>query len=168
MSSALLPEFDFSERHSIRIDAPQERIWSVLRHGEMPAPFVLRALLALRRGGSGPREFSLDRALSSGFSLLAEDPPRSIVMGIEGPFWKPNCKVRRVDATSFREPVPNGVARGAWDFVVHEDGTVTTETRVLCASDSRWKFGIYWLFIRPFSGLIRRMILRSLRRAAER
>ena len=32
---------------------------------------------------------------------------------------------------------------------------------------SRRAFGIYWLFVRPFSGLVRREVLRVVKRAAE-
>jgi hypothetical protein len=46
---------------------------------------------------------------------------------------------------------------------------LATETRVLCLDDeSRRRFRLYWLFIGPFSGLIRRKILRSIKHEAER
>jgi hypothetical protein len=39
---------------------------------------------------------------------------------------------------------------------------------VFCAdADARRRFKAYWLFVRPFSGLLRIMILRAVRRAAE-
>src|SRR5688500_7344377 len=103
------------------------------------------------------------------FCILAEDPPWEIVLGIEGPFWKPSCKLTPVDAESFRRPVPRGTARAAWNFAVERrgDGTalVSTETRVLCAD---WRFRAYWLVVRPFSGLIRRLMLRTIRKEAQR
>ena len=46
---------------------------------------------------------------------------------------------------------------------------LTTETRVLCAdAGSRRRFRVYWAVVRPGSGLIRRMMLRAVRREAER
>jgi hypothetical protein len=44
-----------------------------------------------------------------------------------------------------------------------------TETRVRClgASSRRW-FRLYWLVIRPFSGLLRRSMLRGIRTEAVR
>jgi len=165
----LLPRFDFSEYHATRIDAPPAKIWDAIRHGDFAIHPIVRLLLRLRGlGRSAPQAFSLDLFLKRGFHLLAEDPPRELVLGIEGPFWKPACKLRdHLDANAFREPVPRGVARGAWNFAVHPDGTVSTETRVLCADDARAKFAAYWLFVRPFSGLIRRLMLRTIRRAVE-
>jgi hypothetical protein len=43
---------------------------------------------------------------------------------------------------------------------------LSTETRVWCAPDARAKFRLYWLLVRPGSGLVRRSMLRSIRREA--
>ena len=154
-----LPHCDFYEYHATRVDAPPERIYDVVRNGELVTHPVIRALLFLR--GLHPRKTaSIEVFIRQGFHLLAEDPPREIVLGIEGPFWKPNCKLSEPD---FAAPVPSGAARGVWNFRI-DGGTVSTETRVLCADDARAKFRAYWLFVRPFSGLIRRLMLRAIRK----
>ena len=45
---------------------------------------------------------------------------------------------------------------------------LSTETRVACYGDAaRRKFLLYWRVVEPFSGLIRRSLLRGVRRAAE-
>ena len=162
-----LPRYHFTEHHSIRVRATPEHIYGVLRHGRMPAHPIVRLLIFLRGlGGKPSPTFSLDDILRKGnFHLLAEDPPRELVLGIEGPFWKPRYATCSVDAPSFNGPVPSGVARAAWNFVVAADGTVSTETRILCAADARRTFAAYWLFVRPFSGLIRIMMLRAIRNA---
>jgi hypothetical protein len=61
------------------------------------------------------------------------------------------------------------MARGVWNFGVSEIGTgktlLETETRVTCGDvASRRKFRLYWLLVRPFSGLIRRLMLRAIRK----
>jgi hypothetical protein len=164
----LLPHCDFVERHSIVVRASPERIYEVIRRGNLTHHPIVRALLSLRGLGRTRKQFNLDSFLGAGFGLLAEDPPNEIVLGIQGPFWKPNCKLHVVDAESFRTNVPDGVARAAWNFTIESDGRVTTETRILCADDARGKFRLYWTIIRPFSGLIRRMMLRAIRKEAER
>jgi hypothetical protein len=68
--------------------------------------------------------------------------------------------------------VPAGRARAGWNFMtaaVPEGGTqLSTETRVLCGdAATRRRFRWYWRVIRPGSGLIRRAMLASIRRAAE-
>jgi hypothetical protein len=156
-----LPRFHFSEYHSLRVDAPPQRIYEVVRHAELAIHPIVRALLFLRGIGRRRKVFSLELFMKQGFVLLAEEAPRELVLGIEGPFWKPGCKLRDPD---FGEPVPPGVARGVWNFVIRDDGMVSTETRVLCGEGARAKFRAYWLFVRPFSGLIRRMMLREIRK----
>jgi hypothetical protein len=64
------------------------------------------------------------------------------------------------------------MARAVWNFMVlpqGESGTfLSTETRVTCGDTaSRFKFRLYWLVIQPFSGLIRVIMLRAIRRTAE-
>ena len=151
-----LPHSDFHEYHATIVPAEPERIYEVIRHGDLTKHPVVRLLLKLR---------GMSRS-GAGFTVLSEDPPREIVLGIEGPFWKPNCTLTPIDAESYRRPVPPGSARAAWNFAIEPrgDGTalVSTETRVLCAD---WRFRAYWLFVRPFSGLIRRLMLREIRRA---
>ena len=159
---SLLPHYDFSERHSIATTASPERAYAALRTANLASSPIVRALLALRGMRRTTHEFP-----PRGFFLIGDDPPREIVLGLQGPFWKPNCKLHDVDSTTFGQPVPHGVARGAWNFTF-ENGRITTETRVLCADDARTKFRMYWTLIRPFSGLIRRFMLRALRDEAER
>lgn len=162
-----LPRYHFTEYHSIRVDAAPEHIYALLRHGRMPVHPVVRLLIFLRGLGRKPAPlFSLDDIVRGGnFHLLAEDPPREVLLGIQGPFWRPSYTASSLGADAFHGPVPSGVARAAWNFAVGADGTVSTETRILCASDARRRFALYWLFVRPFSGLIRLMMLRAIRNA---
>ena len=65
-----------------------------------------------------------------------------------------------------------GRAHAVWNFRVlprGEQGSVlSTETRVTCGDPaSRARFSRYWLVVRPFSGLIRIVMLRAIRRATE-
>ena len=163
----LMPHCDFFERHAITIRATPERVYSACRTAHLGKSRVVKALLAMRGMKSGPHQFP-----PPSFTLLAEDPPREMVLGIEGPFWNPRCKLRDdLSAETFAAPVTGNTARGAWNFLVEPDGAVTrlsTETRVLCSDKSRWKFRLYWTLIRPFSGLIRIMMLRTIRADAER
>jgi hypothetical protein len=105
------------------------------------------AFAAVRRGdlGRGPltRTLMLLRALPG----LVVAPRESARRFLRGGRREP----RRVD------PADGGAA------------TVSTETRVLCTDPgSRRAFRRYWRIVRPFSGLIRIEMLRSIRREAER
>jgi hypothetical protein len=184
----LLPAYDARERHAIVIRAPVERVYAALWSASLASPLVrvllgLRALPGALLGAlSQPRDawrqlpmrarVTMRDVIAAGFTLLAEDPPRELVLGVDGAFWRLRGDLRRVDAPSFRGPQPPGTARVAWNFhVAKRQGgmcELSTETRVRCAdAASRRRFRLYWLVVRPGSGLIRRMMLRSVRRAAE-
>lgn len=149
-----MPEFDHVERHSIAVSAPPERVYAAIRTANLTRSRIVRLLLGLR----GIR--TLD-----GFSLIADDPPRELLLAIEGPFWNPACRPIAIASDTPQRP---GTARAAWNFVV-EPGRLSTETRVRCAdAASHRRFRVYWFFVRPFSGLIRRLMLRAIRDEAER
>lgn len=160
----LLPHCDFVERHSTVVRAPAGRIYAAIRSADLGGDRIVRTLLALR---GMRRKTNLGELLREGFVILADDPPREIVLGVQGPFWKPACRLDAIDADTFCTNVPAGAARAAWNFVVDSDGTLTTETRILCGTGARAQFTIYWMLIRPFSGWIRRRMLRAIRREAE-
>jgi hypothetical protein len=186
----LLPAYDARERHVTLVRAPVERVYAALWSANL-APPPVRALLGLRALPAGlyvtmrqPRgawrrlrrrlaaQLTMRDIIAGGFTLLAEDPPREVVLGVDGAFWRLRGDLRRVDEHAFRGPQPAGTARAAWNFYLAErpGGTceLSTETRVRCAdAASRRRFRLYWLVVRPGSGFIRRMMLRSLRRAAE-
>jgi hypothetical protein len=151
----LIPEFQFRERHSIRIDATPDAIFEAIRHVRADEISFLRTMLAIRRGFRGGKESILnpardtpilDVATRTGFEYLANDPPREVVIGM----W-----------------VASGVY-AAMNFLVEGDGVLSTETRVHAkTATARRRFALYWFAIRAGSGFIRRMWLRAIRRRAE-
>jgi len=178
-----------SARYETIVRAPAERVYAAVWSADL-APLPVRVLLAtralpdalvesltrprdvwrrLRRRARGP--ITLRDVIAEGFSLLAEDPPHEVVLGVVGAFWRLRAARHDCDTDSFRRPPP-GTARAAWSFYVAEGpgGTslLSTETRVQCADDaSRRRFKLYWFVVRPGSGLIRLMMLRAIRNAAE-
>ena len=187
----VLPEYDVRTRHETVVRASAERVYAALWSADLAPPLVrvllgaralpgalvaslARPLHTLRRRRSGARRsVTMRDVIARGFTLVAEDPPRELVLGLVGTFWRLRGGVRPADAGRFREPPPPGTARAAWSFRVTQrtDGSclLSTETRVQCADPgSRRRFKLYWMLVRPGSGLIRRLMLRSVRRAAER
>ncbi len=162
-----MPRCDFHERHTTLVRATPERVYDAIVTANLGSDPVSKFLMALR--GMGWKRRSAPR-FAEGFTLAAEERPSEVVIGTEGPFWRPACRPRGVDAERFETPVPPNTARAAWNFLVEREGDatrVTTETRILCSDDARRKFRFYWMLIRPFSGLIRRMMLRTIRKKAE-
>jgi hypothetical protein len=187
----VLPVYDVRSRHQTIVRASPERVYAALWSANLAPPLV-RLLLgaralpgALAASLARPREaprllrprakrtVTLRDVIDRGFTLVAEDPPREVVLGLVGAFWRLRGGVRHADADSLRQSPPRGTARAAWSFWVTQrtDGSclLSTETRVQCADPaSRRRFKLYWVVVRPGSGLIRRLMLRAIRRAAER
>jgi hypothetical protein len=132
-------------------------------------PLLLRRPSANRPAST----FTLQDILASGFVVLAEEPDREIVLGLVGRFWTLGGGIRRISPSEFAGLAEPGYAKAAWNFyLVPQTGGTThlvTETRVLCTDEaSRRAFLRYWRLIGPFSGLIRRQMLATVRKEAER
>jgi hypothetical protein len=173
------PNPDAVETHSINIAASPEGVYRALWTADLGGSLVIKLLLALRSvpefvlHGSRPRnsEANLQTLIASGFGVLAEKPGKEIVLGVSGRFWRPTGNLSPFRREDFDQPVPPGMTRGVWNFSVSESRNgitiLSTETRVTCGDvASRRKFRLYWLLVRPFSGLIRRLMLRNVRNAA--
>lgn len=182
LAGTFVPRPDFGSRHQTVIPAPIDAVWAAWQEmeqagGEGWGP-VVRALFAVRqrlgrlkRGGVPVAE----KDLRGSFLLLAEDPPQETVRGIVGQWWTMGAADGRPDVTgpseflAFDEP---GYAKATFSMRFATDsatgGTrVVTETRVLCLDQAaRRAMGRYWRIIEPFSGLVRRMMLRKLRKQA--
>ena len=177
-----LPTFDASERHQAVIRASAAQVYEALRTADFGRPLAVRALLALRalpswlkkarRARRVSRQVTLTTLLQNGFVLLAERPAEEVVLGLVGRFWTLTGGLEQTDPQAFRRECRPGLAKAAWNFTFEPAGPLTrvaTETRVQCTDGrSRRRFRAYWLLIRPFSGLLRRLMLRELRRVAER
>lgn len=183
-----MPAFGASERHEIRVGASARHTFDAITTADLAAGVLVRALLALRalpkalasgtngmlrlrRDLNGP--FRLDAFERAGFRLLDEQPPHELVLGLEGRFWSLGGGISSLGADGFRAPIPDGVARAIWNFAVQPLGEggcrLSTETRVGWSDAAAGRsFRRYWRLIRPWSGLTRRHMLRSIRAEAER
>jgi hypothetical protein len=182
-----LSDYDVTERHAVVVDADAERTWQAVRSVDLFRSPVTAVLGELRRlparlqdlrdgRTASPRGPStLDDMVRGGFLLLDERPGREIVLGSVSRPWKgvprggPRPDVAPEGFAAFNAP---GYAKVAFNIRVLPYGRgrslVTTETRVATTdADSRRRFARYWLVIGPFSALIRRLMLRNVRSAAE-
>ncbi len=161
--SDVLSRWHYRERHSIGLVAPPERVMAAVREttiAEMPVANLLFRL----RGMRGASDASVLDRLPRSFRIVAEDAGREVVAGGIGQPWRPRgAGVVTDDFDGFVEP---GYAKMAMNFL-YDGQTLSTETRVLLTNDqARRAFRRYWLVVRPFSGLIRRVWLRAIARRA--
>jgi hypothetical protein len=173
------PTPDAREFHDIEIHASPDAVYRTLWTTNLGTSFVIKSLLALRslpawimgrRKSFTSSVLTLESVIRGGFGILAEEPGREILLGVTGRFWRLTGNVEPFDPLSFSRPIPPGMARGFWNFKVVSAGDrktiLSTETRVTCGdAASRGKFRLYWFIVRPFSGLIRIIMLKAIRDA---
>ena len=176
----LLPAPHFRERHERSIAAPPAAVWQALQELRLGDLALSRALMAVRllparlAGRSEASRMVDGRLLEEGpVPVLAEEPRRAVVAGGVMQPWKLTGGEQppALDAAALQAFAEPGWVKTGFDLVIEPDGTgtrLTTETRVT-ATDARTRarFGLYWLFIRAGSGLIRRDMLRAVARRAE-
>jgi hypothetical protein len=160
-----LPVYHHRERHSIHVRASPEAALVAARETRLEDLPLVIALSRLRGLNPARRGRIWDGLLERGFRLY--DPETLVLIGRP---WRPGGEIRADhDFLGFSEP---GYAKMAMDVrAVAEGGgaRLETETRIfLTDAGSRRRFAAYWLVIRPFSGLIRRLWLRAAKCRAER
>lgn len=175
-----LPEYQFSEVHETRVQAPMEAVVKAIREvslADMPAAVALLRIRAAAGGrfhGSPPDTRPLlDMMVRPGSRFLPLDTadPGELVYGMVGFVHKPPPPVTTPEQyAAFTEP---GGIRVAFDLraVPEGDGAVrlSTETRCLANGDeARRTFARYWRIIYPGSAIIRRVWLDAIVARAER
>lgn len=184
-----MPQPLVTSHHAVIVEAPLARTYAALldtdfsRHPLVVVLMAVRALPAFVASPAGTwrkaREARartagrLKTLLSADFALLEDVPPHELVLGLTGRFWTPSGGLVPTHPSTFREPVPAGLARVAWNFHLTplDAGRtrLSTETRVACG-DRRTarRFTWYWRLIKPGSAAIRWAILGQVKRTAER
>jgi hypothetical protein len=167
----VMPSCDRREVHRRRTAASPPALWEAihdLRAEELTAMRVLMGMRTLgRRAGQEDRTV-LEGFRRMGFRKVAEEPEQELVVAGIGRFWTPSGGLRKVtDVDQFLHFQEPGYAKVAFNFRL-VDGEISTETRIAATDPrARRRFGLYWLLIRPGSGLIRREWLRALDRRAQ-
>lgn len=167
-----MPDFEFFEYHEVDVAAPVEAGWAAatdVAWGEVP---LFRILFGIRSGRAFRRDRPiLDQMLSSGFTLLAEDPPRELVFGVVGRFWRLTGGLRDVPPEDFASFSGDRYVKGATNFLVTAAPggcKVSTETRVQPTDvAARRRFYLYWSVVRGGSAAIRVAWLRAIKKRAE-
>ena len=176
------------ERHVLRIPAAPEVVYRSLWETDFGGP-VANVLLGLRaipswianwrtlraQAATRPRgesALTLARFLRAGFVQLEELPNVELVLGLTGRFWTPTGGLVTTHPETFRAGPGPGQAQAVWNFLLTSPAAGVTDlatvTRVRVAEDARASFRAYWTVVRPFSGLLRRVMLRDVRRTTER
>ncbi len=176
-----LPDYHFSEYHEIEVNATPEIVFEAVKSVDMSDAIIIKGLLMLRmlphllKHANRPaygRSITFDDFTKMGFIKLADVFPDEIVLGLAGQFWKPAAQLIAMSPDKFRGFDVPGYCKAVWNIQVKQAGVgrsgLSTETRIRCMGiKGRVLFACYWAVIRPFSGLIRKVLLRLICREAE-
>ncbi len=173
----VMPEYQFFERHSVRVHARPEQAMEAIRQSTFGDMKSLAALLKVRaaalhihnQGDSLGSMRVLDGFSKSGYVIGGSE--HEIVMA-GGASLRANDVLRMRSLQEFADYREPGAVKMAFDFNVEDAGggwcTVSTVTRVLATDDStRSGVGRYWRLIVPGSGLLRRQWLDAIKKRAE-
>lgn len=177
MIDDFLPNCDFRATYQIGIDAPTSVVYQCLLQSDFSDVWLVRFLMSLRSGKWLPRKRiprNLHQRLKgTGFVVLAEVPAEELVIGVAGRFWRPDGgRCMGLTADDFAGFCRPGYGKVAWNFKLRSDSpestVLSTETRIQCFGwAALWKFRLYWSLVGPFSGLIRKAILKQVKIEAE-
>jgi len=170
-----MPHFDVSMRHDVVVRASPRQAYQALRQVDLRQSWLARILFFLRGLGRNRPRASLDflETVQQGGFVLLLDAPEEVVFGVAGKFWLPSggrvCGLTREDFLAFNR---DGFAKATWSISFAAGGPgitlVATETRVQClGAPAGRRFRLYWTLVRPFSGLIRHVLLRQIKQRAE-
>ena len=177
LTDEFLPTHDFGASYEIRINATRALVYQCLIRSDFNKPSLVRLLMTIRTGKRPPRNRVpsdlRQRLQGTGFVILDEVPGEELVIGVAGRFWRPDggrcLGLTAGDFGGFSRP---GYAKVAWIFRLRTESpkctALSTETRIKCFGPAAlWKFSIYWSLVGPFSGLIRKAILKQVKTEAE-
>lgn len=159
--------------HARAVDASPQRTWDALeqiRYGDLR---VTRVLMRVRHLGTVDLDGD-DRLLTNGpLTLFSLDPPRRAVAGMVAKPWVRGAPKRPVSTVGqvadFAEP---GWVKVITDFVVsplEDRRCLLSTTTWVWPTDPRAEraFTGYWTLLRPFLGVVRRDVLRSVAHLAD-
>jgi hypothetical protein len=172
-----LPLYKVRACYEIRINAPPPVVYQCLLRSDFNKPWLVRLLMTIRTGKRPPRNRVPgdlpQRLQGTGFVILDDVPGEELVIGVAGRFWRPDGgRCLDLTASDFGGFARAGYAKVAWNFRLRMESpectVLSTETRIECFGRAvLWKFRIYWSLVGPFSGLIRKAILKQVKTAAE-
>ncbi len=176
----LMPRYDAAARYETTVKADPARTFSVLQHVDFSQSGVIRLLMGIRTLGRrsrpklDPNQSLTERMRRAGFIELARVENEELVIGVVGRFWQPSSGIVQglspKEITDFRT---DGYAKALWNFHLAStapgETRLSTETRIQTfGAGARRRFQLYWSIVGPFSGWIRKEMLRLIRTQAER
>lgn len=166
-----LPRYTFAHRYKTVVRCGDiGRVYDIARDVDLSRSRVIVLLFRLRGLPCG-RWRARAFCAAMHWTELAQRRPAEFLVA----YWRggDGNRIRRIeDAAQFCGPLPGATQKVGFTFRFRQLDAkrveIDTETRVLCiGARNRLSFLGYWLMIKPFSGLVRKEILRLIRLEAE-
>lgn len=159
--------YDFNEVHSVELNSSAEGIYQRMLACDFSKSYLIKFFFCLR--GIPKRLHNIDHLSSMGFVRLEEAPEREIVFGMitDNPMF--NSCHPNFTPEDFIGKQDRPIIKAVINFRVEDrrdsGHILSTETRVRCGSKQlKSRFRLYWFFVKPFSQLIRKLMLRQMKR----
>lgn len=162
-----LSAYDFTEFHSITVKASGNDLYNKMLSCDFSRSFLIRLLFRLR--GMPKHIYTIGHLTNMGFVKLGEQSGKESVYGIVTTSPTFSCCLSNVTLESFIQNTDASIIKAAINFQLQKLNNsthlISTETRVWCGSRAmRKKFRLYWFFVKPFSQLIRKSMLKQIKR----
>jgi hypothetical protein len=160
-----LSTYHFNEHHSIELNGFITGIYQKMLHCDFSNSSLIKFLFRLR--GMPKEVYSIEHLTNMGFIKLDEEPAKEILFGMvtDNPMFS-TCQ-SNVTSKEFIQKA-DGIIKAVINFKLQDKSNsqhiISTETRVWCGSKAmQSKFKYYWFFIKPFSQLIRKSMLKQMK-----
>ena len=157
--------YHFNEHHSIVINGLVSGIYNKMLQCNFSNSSLIKFLFKLR--GMPKKVYSIEHLTTMGFIKLDEEPGKEILFGMvtDNPMF--NTCQSNVSSKEFIQKSDDTIIKAVINFTVQDKSNshiISTETRVWCGSKAiKSKFKYYWFFIKPFSQLIRKTMLKQMK-----
>jgi hypothetical protein len=162
-----LPKYSFNEYHETTINGPIEEVYETAKNFDLSKSHLIKWLFKVR--GLPTKRMHLQDFISDiGFSTIEENIPVENLIG----FWA-RYKIEPIlNPDDFIKNTISARIKVVWNFYLEKLDSnqvrLSTETRVLCITPSaKVTFGLYWMIIKPFSGVIRKKMLRIIKQSSK-
>ena len=164
---AYLPRYSFREYHETVVNRSMATVYAAAKDFDLSKSRLIKFLFTLR--GLPTRRMHLQGLLADmGFTCMEENIPEENLIGFWGKYTIepiPSTEAFISDSIAPRIKV-------VWNFYLEalaaNQVRLSTETRILCLTPAATVlFGLYWMLIRPFSGLIRKKMLQIIKQDSE-
>ncbi|MES2648145.1 MAG: hypothetical protein V4717_14810 [Bacteroidota bacterium] len=161
-----LPAYQFNEFHSVELTGYLDGIYQKMLQCDFSNSSLIKFLFRIR--GMSKEVYSIEHLTKMGFIKLDEDPGSEILFGMvtDNPMFN-NCQLI-VSSKEFIQQTDDTIIKAVINFKLQNKSSsqhiISTETRVWCGSKTiKSKFKFYWFFIKPFSQLIRKSMLKQIK-----